>query len=242
MRYFIKVYNNDYFRLYTSIAKDKGTKRLNYKINDDNSKSEASSISRTKRKIRELALCNEFEHFVTWTVNSKNADRFSLQDTQNLMRKTLKAYKRKNPHFKYLFITEKHKNGAFHFHGLVKGLNVNDFSVNINFYPTIDFFNDRIGYCSFSPIQDYEKCCNYITKYITKDCIKNEHNQIYFCSKGLKTASAEELYHFDFKQFQENFGDFKYRDEYSQISDFHFNDLKPHQILFFINLKKTIDF
>ena len=52
----------------------------------------------------------------------------------------------------------------------------------------------KYGYNSFSAIREYAKCCNYITKYITDDMIKNEHNQIYFCSKGLKKAEKEEIY------------------------------------------------
>lgn len=239
MRYFIKVYNDKYFRLYSSIAKDKGNiiKKLS-----DFSNSEDSSISRTKRNIRELCLCNDFEYFCTWTVDSKLCDRFSLQATQDLMHKTLKAYKRKNPSFKYLFITEKHKNGAFHFHGLIKGIG-DDVVYNKNYYPTIKHFADNIGHFSFSKINDYNRCCNYICKYITKDCVKNEHNQIYFCSKGLYKASSEELTNFDYFEFKKFFGDFKYRDDYSQISDFQFSELTDEQILFFMNLsKKDIDF
>lgn len=135
-------------------------------------------LSRSRKMIRELALCNGFTHFATLTVDSKRADRFSLTECQELLRKKLKALKRKNSDFAYLFITEKHKNGAFHFHGLIKG--VSDFYKNDNGYLSHSLF-DEIGYNSFSVIQDYTKCCNYILKYITKDCIKNEaRNYLYF--------------------------------------------------------------
>ena len=40
---------------------------------------ERISLSRTKRKIKEICLCNNFKYFVTLTIDSKNADRFSLQ-------------------------------------------------------------------------------------------------------------------------------------------------------------------
>lgn len=130
-----------------------------------------TSLSRSRRMIRELALCNSFEYFATLTINSKNADRFSLSECQSLLKKKLKALKRKNNNFAYLFITEKHKNGAFHFHGLIKG--VNDFYVNKNGYLSHELF-DQIGFNSFSKINDYTKTCNYILKYITKECVKNE--------------------------------------------------------------------
>lgn len=237
MKYFIKVYNDSYFRLYSGFQRDKGYKRLLDYNNKDKSESLRTSLSRTKKNIRELCLCNEFEYFCTWTVNSKLCDRFSLQSTQDLMHKTLKSYKRKNPSFKFIFITEKHKNGAFHFHGLIKGIGKNDIVYNKNNYPTIKHFADNLGYFSLSKINDYNKCCNYITKYITKHCIKNEHNQIYFCSRGLKKAKIEQLHNFSYNDFKKYFSDFKYKDEFCQISDFRFDELTQEQYLFFLNLR-----
>ena len=137
------------------------------------------SLSRTKRNIRELALCNNFTYFATITVNSQFADRFSLTNCQEILKKKLRRLKDRAKYnkkdFGYIFITEKHKNGAFHFHGLVKGF---DFYTNKNGYLSCKDL-DEIGFNSFSKIQDFEKTCNYITKYITKDCIRNENNQIY---------------------------------------------------------------
>lgn len=162
-----------------------------------------SSISRTKRNIKEIALCNDFEYFATFTIDKKTCDRFSLQEVQDTMHKVFKAYKRKYKNFKYLLITEKHKDGAFHFHGLVKG--VEDIYTNKNNYLSSYFFN-KLGFNSFSKIKDYNKCCNYICKYITKDCVKNLNNQIYFCSKGLKKAEVSIL---DLQDFQIKNWDFE---------------------------------
>lgn len=74
------------------------------------------SLSRTKRNIREIALSNDFEYFATITVASEKADRFNLDECQEKLRKIFKKLKRKNKNFAYIFITEKHQNGAFHFH------------------------------------------------------------------------------------------------------------------------------
>ena len=105
-------------------------------------------MSRTKRNIREIALCNNFDYFLTFTINSKNCDRFSLDECQNTLKKLIKAYKRKYNDFSYIIITEKHKNGAFHFHGLCKGLNNNDLYINNNGYLSSHFF-DKLGFNSF---------------------------------------------------------------------------------------------
>ena len=83
-----------------------------------NTESDICSLSRAKRMIREYSLCNDFQYFFTSTVNSELADRYSLSECQKNIRKIMKSIKRKNKDFIYLFITEKHKDGAFHFHSL----------------------------------------------------------------------------------------------------------------------------
>lgn len=85
--------------------------------------------------------------------------------------------------------------GAFHFHGLVKGIDISDFIkftdsdfTNGNKLPYklinlikkgdiiyhLPLLDNFIGFNTFSKIRDYTKTCNYILKYITKDCVKNE--------------------------------------------------------------------
>lgn len=77
---------------------------------------ERISLSRTKRNIKELALCNNFQYFATVTIASTSCDRYSLIECQKKFKRKLKTIKKYNNNFKYLFITEKHKDGAFHFH------------------------------------------------------------------------------------------------------------------------------
>lgn len=80
------------------------------------------SLSRTKRRIRELSLSNDFEYFATLTINSKNCDRYSLSACQEMLKKHIKAYKRKYGEFAYIFITEKHKDRCFSLSRLSKGV------------------------------------------------------------------------------------------------------------------------
>ena len=197
----------------------------NEKITSDE-ELERQSLSRTKRNIRELALCNNFTHFATITINSQYADRFHLQECQDLFRKKLKKYRRTHKDFAYIFITEKHKNGAFHFHGLVKGL---DFYTNNNGYLSNKVF-DEIGFNSFSKIRDFEKTCNYITKYITKDCVKNENNQIYICSRGLKKAVKYEIQPIDIA--------YKFENDFCKIRDFNINELTDEEKIKFLQIKE----
>ena len=130
-RTFFYVYNTTTIRIVrVNSCRKSGYEEIKNEFLDINSEeSLRCSLSRTKRNIREIALCNEFTHFATLTVDSLKADRFSLEECQKKLKKTLEKIKRKNKDFKYIFITEKHKNGAFHFHGLVKCMD-NDFYKN----------------------------------------------------------------------------------------------------------------
>lgn len=184
-------------------------------VETDKEELERQSLSRTKRNIKELALCNSFTHFATLTINSIFCDRFSLQACQDKLKYIIKErIRRKNKDFAYLFITEKHQNGAFHFHGLIK--NLDDLYTNENGFLSHKAF-DEIGFNSFLEINtennnSYDKVCSYITKYITKDCVKNENNQIYISSRGLKKAIRYQVKN-------ANFDEWSFENDFCKIKD-----------------------
>lgn len=234
------IYNDFYWSLVS--FNDNILKRSEYKNHKtfssnfytDEEKSRIS-LSRTKRRIKEICLTNDFEYFGTITVNSKHSDRFSLTECQEKMKKICHKLKRKNKYFKFIFITEKHKDGAFHFHGMFKSI---DCYINQNGYLSNKDF-DTLGFNSFDAIKDYNKCCNYITKYITKNCVKNENNQIYFCSRGLKKPSEQFIMNTDLKSI---FGDKVYENDYCQKIDFDITRLSSQEkekLYHYFNLSDT---
>ena len=230
-RYFFTQYNDNTYRI-TRVRSCKESGWEEMKQTQDNfiipqvesDESLRCSLSRTKRRIRELALSNDFEYFITVTVNSELADRYNLDICQDLLKKTIKAYKRKYNDLSYIFITEKHKDGAFHFHGLIKGLSSDDLYTNSNGYLSSHFF-DKVGFNSFSKIRDYNKCCNYILKYITKDCVKNSNNQIYIRSRNLK-----EPLHYEIAPLPTDF-EWKYSNDYVDIADFCNLEMTSQELL-----------
>lgn len=229
-RFFLYQYNDDNFRIvFSKYCKKPGfeeIKKDDFLIPQTESEEvQRVSLSRTKRNIREIALCNNFTYFATLTVNSEYCDRFSLTKCQDMLKKKLKKIKRTNKDFAYIFITEKHKDGAFHFHGLVKDLPL---YINNNGYYSNAVF-DEIGFNSFSKIKDFEKTCNYITKYITKDCVKNENNQIYICSRGLKKATKYEIKPIDNIEWG-------YENDFCCIRDINVNQLSSDEILQFMKI------
>ena len=84
-KYFLYQYNDNNFRIVLNkYTRNKGFEEIkkfpNFIPQTEDEEIQRISLSRTKRNIRELALCNGFTHFATITINSKNADRFSLTE------------------------------------------------------------------------------------------------------------------------------------------------------------------
>lgn len=190
--------------------------------------------------MQEIAKCNNFKWFVTMTINSSSCDRFSLDKCQEYFSKLTHNYSRRLKYlgldFKYIFITEKHDKGGYHFHGLVTNLIDDDLFINDNGYLDSYYFSSKLGHFSCSKIKSQIRCANYIMKYISKDAVKNSHNQIYFCSKGLARAQVFDLA----PELQDNsiLSNFwRYENDYVKLRDFSFEKIPKNIQLFLMNKK-----
>lgn len=147
----------------------------------DAERSKEVSRSRAKGAIRDIALCNPFTHFFTWTLNGDLVDRYDEEIVKKKLGNTLRhLVQRKN--FRYVCVPERHKDGALHFHGLCM---LGDVSLqrattpggrplytnrrqpvyNMNEWPW--------GFSTCIPIDgNYLRTVNYLLKYITKDSEK----------------------------------------------------------------------
>lgn len=169
-----------------------------------------ASLSRTKSKIFELALCNKWQWFVTLTLNPEYHDRKDLKSYKTKLSTWIKNYNRLHKtDIKYLLIPENHKDGSWHMHGLIMGLpteHLHEFTENEKLPIKIliaikqghklyswPAYARAFGYISISKIINAESVSKYITKYITKDLVNtriglNEH--LYYCSQGLKRSEV----------------------------------------------------
>lgn len=86
-----------------------------------------------------------------------------------------------------------------------------------------------MGFNSFSKIKDKDKVSNYITKYITKDCVKNEAGSVYFCSRGLKRASSYSVMEFPLDDYLIKK---PYENDYIKIFDINFTQLTSYELLY----------
>lgn len=171
------------------------------------------NLSRAKSKIFELALCNDWQWFLTLTLAPGKFDRKSLNNYKTKLSTWIKNYNRlHDTNIKYLLIPENHKDGSWHMHGLMMGLpieHLHEFREDeklpkkmlIEIAHGHKLYNwpayaKTFGYISISKIVNAESVSKYITKYITKDLLStriglNEH--LYYCSQGLNRA--EIIYH-----------------------------------------------
>ena len=184
------------------------------------------SLSRTKATIFELAMCNEWEWFVTLTIDPKQFDREDLNQYKKKLSVWIKNYNRLHgTKIKYLLIPELHNDRkSWHMHGLVMELpetHLTEFEDNETLPLTIlieikrgnkvydwPAYRKAFGYITITKIRNAESVSKYISKYITKDLIKTKielNNHLYYCSKGLKRA--KKLYQGQLtKDFDEDFG------------------------------------
>ena len=157
----------------------------------------AASLARSRAAVFELALCNDFTLFVTCTLDALKRDRNDLQAFRKTFTQFIRDQNKKRPDgqkIEYLLIPEQHKNGAWHMHGLFKGLEVGkDIVKNEHGYFDWYEYRKRFGFFSCSKIKNAEACSKYITKYVTKSMTSDKSVtdidagcHLYYASQGLK--------------------------------------------------------
>lgn len=163
-----------------------------------------SSLSRSRRHIRDLVLCNPFEYFCTFTFNGKVVDRYDYVACQKKLRKFFNHFRsRYAPDFVYLIVPDFHKDGAVHFHGLCSGFPDGELVVpeivfkrvgdelqqvpNTKGYMDWPRYSQRFGFFNCSRIKSLDRCAFYICKYIVKDLnVVGSSRHVYMASLGLK--------------------------------------------------------
>lgn len=160
----------------------KSFKTYNFKLEN--------SISRSKKLIYEYALNNNFAYYVTFTFNS-NYDSYNLSTIHRYLTQSLRDLRKKlNSDLKWLLIPEKHKKGDYHLHGFLSKEFKDDIFINSHCYDDLRFFQ-KYGWCNVQNIRNYEACCKYITKYITKELFEMEKGKhCYFISNNLKKSKT----------------------------------------------------
>jgi len=151
-----------------------------------------NNISRARARVFEYAMANDFEYFITLTINSELRDRYDIDGYIKKLGQFIRDYrKRYRVDIQYLLIPERHEDGAWHMHGLIKGIPKEHLVINANGYLDWKQYSEKFGYCSIDAIHDKEAVSKYITKYISKSFDKGKgvtekEKKMYYCSRGLQ--------------------------------------------------------
>lgn len=153
------------------------------------------NVSRTRSAVREYVLCNPWAYWCTLTVSPQKHDRYDLEG----FKKELSEFfhnlnRRRSPENKlvYLLVPEMHRDGAWHMHGFLNGLQASDLYVNENGYLGWKKYENKFGFISIDPIRDIDRASSYVTKYITKDLqntVKKINAHSFYASHGLSHAT-----------------------------------------------------
>ena len=186
----------------TSQKENKKTK--NYKSvftpDKDNEHAQTVSQNRSINKIYELMRSNMWEYFITLTFNPDKIDRFDYNACSGALVRWLNNIKHNYaPNLKYIIVPELHKNGAYHFHGLISDIGniaMIDSGKKTRFHETIyNLGNYDLGFTTATKIKDSCKASNYITKYITKElCSTTKGKKWYWASRYLNKPIIEYCY------------------------------------------------
>lgn len=207
---------------------DKSDKKNNSDAGQtNNNRSEQVSINRSIQTIYKYAQANQWEYFVTLTFRrDSNVDVYNYSECVKKLTAWLHNQRRKCPDLKYLFVPEMHKDGAFHFHGLIAncaGLTFSDSgrvaignkaykrTKENQHFPTIyNMDNWKYGWSTATAVVSSCKSASYICKYITKDLIQSIGKRRRFYPSNNLDLPVESDHFFDMDSLEsliESFGD-----------------------------------
>lgn len=153
----------------------------------------SQSISRSKRTMLELGLCNDWTYFATFTLDGHKHDRYDLinwhKSFLQWLRDQRKKYIKAGHEFKidFALVPELHQDGAWHCHGFFSdlspvlvsfaderaaGMDVPDKLIKGGYLDWPDY-HKKFGFCSFGKIRDKAAASFYVTKYCSKSLDEN---------------------------------------------------------------------
>lgn len=147
------------------------------------------SVKRSKGKIYEYARCVHWDWFVTFTFSPEKVDRYNFEECSRVIRKWLNNQRRNAPELFYLVVPEMHKDGAWHFHGLLANTGNMKFIDSGKIQKGHKIYNMSkwsLGFTTATAVDDIYKVSTYIGKYITKElCEATSGKQRYYVSQNL---------------------------------------------------------
>ena len=146
------------------------------------------SMRRARAKLRRLALANEFEYFVTLTLDPAKIDRYDGAAVTKALGRWADNMVRRHG-LRYILVPEQHKDGAFHFHGFMAGLGLRaeDSGVEWDGRPVYNLPQWSLGFTTAQRLYgDYHAAVGYCCKYIGKQQGQRPLGRWYYSGGALK--------------------------------------------------------
>lgn len=171
-----------------------------------------SSYARAKSTFFDIVMSNEWDYFVTLTLDPEKYNRHDLRTWRRDLNQWFRDLRKDGFDISYAFVPERHKDGAWHIHGLLRCPQLWDClrpfergkhpqklveGAETKLWRWWPEYQERFGFSSFAPIMNHEACCRYVCKYITKDMARVNSGlnaQLYSCSVGLKRPDKHHVY------------------------------------------------
>ena len=180
-------------------------------VSDSDKKSDnmARCARRVRSVCRDLLLSNNWEYWVTLTVSDEKCDRRDLRAVLNRLLNLVKSRNLKwpqRPPLKYLLLPEQHKDGAYHLHGFIMGVDGDELFVNEHGHLDFNLFSQNLGFVNIVPVRvlpqiERYALLTYTLKYAQKS-VEACHGNVrrgYFRSDGLKRSEVVVLPPSDFR-------------------------------------------
>jgi len=152
-------------------------------------RSKMNSAKRAKKKVHRLTRANDWDMFVTFTLDPELVDRKNYDECAKVLGKWIDKTRKLYPGFRWCLVPERHKDGAWHYHGMFKGfpLQLLDYSgycynekskrnnKQDNIFkvgerkPIYNISNYEGGFTTLTMVENIKATRNYILKYFTKD-------------------------------------------------------------------------
>ena len=145
------------------------------------------SMRRARAKLRRLALANQFEYFVTLTLDPAKIDRYDGAAIVKALGTWADNMVRRHG-LRYILVPERHQDGAIHFHGFMagNGLEVRDSGVKWDGREVYNLPQWTLGFSTAQRLYGaYPAAVAYCCKYIGKQAGQRPLGRWYYSGGGL---------------------------------------------------------
>ena len=165
------------------------------------------SMRRARANVRRLALANEFSYFVTLTLSPDEVNRYDAAAIMKRVNRWLSNMVQRHG-LRYILVPERHKDGAFHFHGFFAGPGLEAVPSGHNDSQGHEIFNlPQWGFGFTAAIGlygTYSQAVGYVCKYIGKQGGERPMGRWYY-SGGDLMEPQKDYSVMDYRQLAEEY-------------------------------------